>query len=238
MQMRYKRLFIQDVGGLPADGGLAVRRGLLYRSGDLYRLREEDLSKIDNLKLGQVFDLRQAEAARSRPNSYTAPLVRHFPVRMGVFEDLTLSAALQRRVEWSRYDFTEFYVIILEQNKDFLRRDLELLVEGPHPALVHCTAGKDRTGVFVTVLLLALRVSRDRVLEWYKSIEGHLKRNTPRRVRLLAWYTGTPRETLSINLPAVEKLFNHLGDRYGGIDGYLEEIGFSGANQLRSLFLA
>jgi protein-tyrosine phosphatase len=235
--MYYKRLFIQDAGGLPTAGGGAVRPGLLFRSGELYRLRERDLALLRQLKFGQVVDLRQAEVAESRPDEYSAPVTRLMPLRMGQFEELTLQAALRRQVDWARYVFRDLYVIILEHNKDYLRDFLDLLVDGPHPVLLHCTAGKDRTGVFMIVLLLALRVPQDRIIQWYRSIYGHLKKNTPRRARLLVWFSGTPRETLMINLPAVEALFVHLERRYGGIEGCLAESGFTRLEQLRTLFL-
>jgi protein-tyrosine phosphatase len=235
--MRYKRLFIQDVGGLPAAGGKEVRRGLLYRSGELYCLRERDLVLVRRLRVNQVFDLRQAETVARRPDDYTAPEVRLMPVRMGEFEDLTLQAAMRRQVDWSCYNFRDLYVIILEQNKDYVRSFLELLAEGPHPALVHCTAGKDRTGVFIALLLLALRVPRNRIMEWYLSIEAHLKKNTPLRARFMVWYTGTPRETLMLNIPAMEALFSRLDSQYGGIEGYLDRIGFTRLEEIRSLFL-
>lgn len=234
--MRYKRLFLQDIGGIPAAGGRRTKRGLLYRSGELYRLHAADLEALRNLSLAQVFDLREAETAARRPDGIDVSLTHRFPVRMGAFENLNLKDALRRKVDWSRYNFRRLYVSILEQNRNFIRRFLELLAEGPHPALVHCTAGKDRTGVFIAVLLLALGVSREQVLRWYRSIEPHLKRNTPRRVRLLAWYSGIPRETLMLNLPAMEALFAWL-DARGGIESYLAEAGFDGVERLRSLFL-
>ncbi len=236
--MRYKRLFLQEIAGQITTDGKKVRGGLLYRSGDFHRLRPRDLKMVHELGIKQTFDLRESEVTVERPNRYTAPMVTNMPVRLGEFGLISVRSALRREVDWSNYDFENLYVLILEQNKDYLCRFLDYLVDGPHPALIHCTAGKDRTGVFVASLLLALQVPRETVMQWYLSPGEHLEKNTPAWVKLLARYTGLPREALFLNHTSMEALFNHLDQRYCGIDGYLSEIGFTRVDDLRSLFLS
>jgi protein-tyrosine phosphatase len=227
---------IQDFGGIPVAGGGRTRSGLLYRSGDLYRISKRDLARVEALHLQQVIDLRQQEVSVTRPNLYQAPLRTGLPVRLGEFEKLTLQAALRREVDWSRYDIHGLYILILEKNKDYFRKFFEILVEGPHPILLHCTAGKDRTGVFGVALLLALQVTREQAWRWYFSINQHLENNTPAWVKLLARFSKVPRESLMLNGPALEKLFSHIDEQYGGIEGYLDLIGFAGLGQLRAIF--
>lgn len=230
-------MLIQDFGGIPAAGGRKTRSGLLYRSGDLYRLSKRDLTRVEKLQLAQVVDLRQAEVVLTRPDQYSAPVTTALAVRLGEFEKLSLRAALRREVDWRRYDMHSLYVLILEQNKDHIRKFFEILLAGPHPVLLHCTAGKDRTGVFGVALLLALQVSREQARQWYFSIGPHLKKNTPGWAKLLACYSKVPRESLMLNGAALEKLFSHIDEQYGGIEGYLDVIGFDGLTQLRALFL-
>lgn len=236
--LQYKELFIQDFGGILLGGGGKIRSGLLYRSGDLYRISRRDLARVKQLRIQRVIDLRQHEVTLTRPDQYAAPIVTELAVRLGEFEKLTLRAALRREVDWSRFDIHGLYVLILERNKDLIRDFLNILVEGPHPALLHCTAGKDRTGVFGAVLLLALQASRERVRQWYFSIEPHLKKNTPRWARLLARFSKVPDESLLLNGPALENLFSHIDECYGGIGGYLDAIGFDGLKKLRGIFIA
>ena len=235
--MRYKKLMLQDVGGLLNEANRKIRRGLLYRSGDLYRINTRELEQVRALGIKQVIDLRQEEMIRQRPDSFTAPRVVNLPVRLGQFEQLNLRDALRRRVDWSLYDFEKFYILILEENKDYICRFLELLVEGPRPVLLHCTAGKDRTGVFIAVLLLCLRVPRPRVVQWYLSIERHLKTGTPAWAKFLVWYSRTPKETVYLNRAALDAALDHIEHKYRGIDGYLAAGGFSRAGALRDIFL-
>jgi protein-tyrosine phosphatase len=235
--MRYKRLLLQDIGGLKNEENREVRRGLLYRSGELHRLRPRDLALMHSLGIRQIIDLREEEMLRKRPDQFTAPSMINLPVRLGSFGDLKLREALRREVDWSRFDFHSLYTLILDENKDYIRRFLELLVAGPHPVLLHCTAGKDRTGVFITVLLLALRLSREQVVRWYLSIERHLKRNTPLPAKFLVWYSKTPREVIYLNKPGLLKALDHLEQRYQGVEGYLEEAGFTALHELRRIFL-
>ena len=126
--------------------------------------------------------------------------------------------------------------MILEENKDYIRCFLDLLVSGR----ARCCALHRRQGphgVFITVLLLALRISREQVVRWYLSIERHLRRNTPLPVKFLVWYSKTPRETIYLNKPGLLKALDHLERRYQGIEGYLKEAGFTGLSELRRIFL-
>ncbi|MEW5785775.1 MAG: tyrosine-protein phosphatase [Bacillota bacterium] len=235
--MRYKQLLLQDIGGLKTADHKEVRTGLLYRSGDLFNILPRDLERVQSLNLKQVVDLREEETARRRPDSFTPPRAVNLPLRLGPFEELNLRAALRREIDWARFDFQQLYVLILEENKDYLNQFLNLLADGPRPLLLHCTAGKDRTGIFAAALLLALRVPAAQVMRWYLSIEPHLKKHTPSWVKFLVWYSKTPWETIYLNRPAIQAALDHLDRQYQGIEGYLDEIGFTRLGELREIFL-
>ena len=140
--MRYKRLLLQDIGGLKNEENREVRRGLLYRSGELHRLRPRDLALLHSLGIRQIIDLREEEMLRKRPDQFTAPRMVNLPVRLGSFGDLKLREALRREVDWSRFDFSHTLI----RMKTRLHSPFpELLVAGRTRCC--CTAPRqDRTG--------------------------------------------------------------------------------------------
>lgn len=177
----------RDVGGLPTADGRRVRFGLLYRSGHLAHATEEDTRFLAGLGLHTVFDFRnRADIALDGPD-VELPGVRNVnmplndPADAAEFwrtvrdGDVTaLRAALgegraHRQMEGS-------YREMIRGRTGEHARLLRLLAgEDGLPALLHCAAGKDRAGLSVAVVLLALGVERE-ALE-----VDYLESNAPHR---------------------------------------------------------
>ena len=109
------------------------------------------------------------------------------------------------------------------------------------PLLVHCTHGKDRTGVLVALMLYAVGVPEEAILEdytrshdWGCSVEGkwHARQSLPETVRYLV-----QQEVLDSWCEAPEavllEIFDGLRDEHGSVEGYLDHIGIDAALRAR-----
>lgn len=156
----------RDVGGLPAPTGV-VRDGVLFRSDGLARLGEAGQAKLRELGVGIVIDLRDENEAQMMPDDLGDLDVD--VLRLPVFEGSGASqgmAGISLEALYERIVTQHASVVV-----DALR---EISTAGERAVIVHCTAGKDRTGIVVALALLAVGVDRDAVSADYASTEEHL----------------------------------------------------------------
>jgi protein-tyrosine phosphatase len=166
---------VRDLAGLPATGGRRVRPGVLLRGDHVDALTGPDLAVLrDEVGLRAVIDLRTTrEAPAAREWVGTLGLTRlHLPL-----VDLTGTTSPRRVREELGDDVGAIYRRMLAGAGPNLVRILEFLVEDGHtPALVHCAAGKDRTGITVAVLLAAAGVEEPGIVADYVATGERLDR--------------------------------------------------------------
>jgi protein-tyrosine phosphatase len=213
----------RDVGGYAADGGV-IRAGKLYRADALGRIGDAGKQTLRELGVRVVIDLRDDFEVNVMPDDLDGLDVS--VLRLPVFEG---SGASQATIGATLVDL---YEKILLQHRDVVVRALrEIADTGDEPVVVHCTAGKDRTGIVVALALLAVGVDRDTVLDDYAATQGNLAGEwldgmlalvrshgvevTP---DLRVIMGGSPRE-------ALEAVLDLLDRDFGGARGYLLEAG-------------
>ncbi|BDV30123.1 tyrosine-protein phosphatase [Microbacterium terricola] len=213
---------LRDVGGLPA-GASRTRRGVLYRSGHLATLDEDGVAALGILGIRRVIDLRADDEVRLQPSRTDGLEIRmqRVPLFLGsatsFFEqDLSLEEMYRRIVDDSAAGVVEVV--------------RGLLVE--QPVLVHCTVGKDRTGVTVAVALAAAGVDSEAVVADYARTEALLpeRRNRAVLAYLRAQHPDAVHlEDLATRSPAaaMRTLLADLAARYGSVGDYLRAHGLS-----------
>lgn len=157
----------RDAGGYFTADGRRVRRGLLFRSAVMTSLTERDREYLQAFGFQRVVDLRSREERELYPNHWAAE--RGIEV---VAHDYSMRALMQRmsREEESApaagamHELYRGLPYFLEPQ---LRLLFDELLQGNVPLAVNCSAGQDRTGVSVALLLLALGVPRDVVVQDY-----------------------------------------------------------------------
>ncbi|GLY70883.1 tyrosine-protein phosphatase [Amycolatopsis taiwanensis] len=245
----------RDLGGLPTvDGGRTAERRLL-RSDNLQGLTATDIKLlVEEFDLNTVVDLRSTHEVRSEgPGPLTAvESVRHahhsvLPER-GRATDAAADALLTRRERLvARYPddpMCAFYLGYLEDRPDGVIGALRSITRSRGAALVHCAAGKDRTGVVVALALSVAGVEREVVIEDYAASGTRIGailarlRASPTYARDLERGPGDdehrPRaETMAAFLEQVDL-------RYGGVHSWLSGHGFDGdeTETLRAKLLA
>lgn len=164
----------RDAGGYGTAGGLRLRTRVLFRSGDLSRLTAEDVTLLRELPLRVVMDLR-SEAERGRRPSrlpeqgvellrYGSQVVTSTTGRYSGLRDILAQepgAAAARRM------MLETYGLLPLQCAPAIGRVINRLIEGGLPLLIHCTAGKDRTGFVCACLHRLLGVPEEQFYQDY-----------------------------------------------------------------------
>jgi len=162
----------RDFGGYRTAAGQQVKWGYLFRSGQLSRLSPQDIELVASLELDLVFDFRRVEEQESdlsRLPATPCPRVVSVPIIPGSNSRFFEEAGQQSDKPDAMFEF------MLEINRDFAgpqavtysRMFTEILAQPDARFLVHCAAGKDRTGFAAAIILLALGVPRDVVMRDY-----------------------------------------------------------------------
>lgn len=163
---------MRDLGGLRTASGARTRRGVIYRADGLSRLSDADLERLAALNVRTIIDLRyDDERARAPdrlpPQAAPEVYVRGFMPRGSVemFEGVNERGADADAAFTLMRD--NYARIVLEHTAEF--RDVlhHVVSPGRAPHLIHCTSGKDRTGIAVALILLAVGVSAEDVLDDY-----------------------------------------------------------------------
>lgn len=166
----------REVGGYPTQDGRRLSRGLIWRSARLDALTEDDAEILNTLGIRLVADLRRAsERAGSSPD-------RIWPgegVRVVWWDDLSAAAPsaladLEHShgdVEVYRAVIRGYYELMAEAHIHRLSDLYCAIADGDLPVLIHCAAGKDRTGFAVALLLKLLGIRHEYVLADYAASE-------------------------------------------------------------------
>ncbi len=219
----------RDVGDLPAGDG-RTRAGVLFRSGNLVAVDDEGIDALRALGIRRVIDLRDETEVTHAPSRFDdLPIeVQHEPLFLG-----SVDSFFARDVS-----LDELYASIVDESADRVVAVVRGILRA-QPVLVHCTVGKDRTGVTVAIALAAAGVDRDAVVADYARTEALLppERNAavlrairafhPENVHAEALATLSP-------APVMRTLLARLDREYGSPAGYLRAHGLSD-DELRRL---
>lgn len=220
----------RDIGGYPTKDGRHVKWGQVYRSNTLARLTAADFQKVNALGVRLVCDLRTDEERAIEPTLWvgTAPVFVNSP-KASLGANLSeLFGKGPLTAESMRATFIGFYGQMHEQYAGEYRELFKRLLAGETPMLMHCSAGKDRTGVGSALVLSALGVPRDIVVADYAMSETLL--GTSLTINPddpdAAMFARLPPEVIRVLMrtePAyIEATFAAIEKQYGSVDAYLE----------------
>ncbi|KAG0317329.1 hypothetical protein BGZ99_006365 [Dissophora globulifera] len=149
------------------DGTLSyMRPGIIYRCADISSPTPEGIQVLEGLNITDVFDLRSMPEVQRRPTFQTDKIRRH---HTPVFAEEDYSPA-KMAIRFGMYlggteGFSEAYMSMLPHIRQFLPPILHHIVNKRTPFVVHCTGGKDRTGIVCAMLQMICGVD-DEVIAW------------------------------------------------------------------------
>jgi protein tyrosine/serine phosphatase len=234
----------RDFGDYRAAGGRRLKGGLLYRSASHGRATPADLAAIDALGLATIVDLRRKSERLRDPSlrhaSFAATIIDndlgeeeadswHEHIRAS-----DLSAASFRGYLMDYYRAAPFKA----RHLDLFARYFRALATAGGPVLIHCAAGKDRTGILAALTHHLAGVHADDI------VADYLLTNDPRRlVRRMPMVAAAIEEVagrapgedalriaLGVEPAYLDAAFEAMREAFGGPDAYLEQaLGVDGA---------
>jgi protein-tyrosine phosphatase len=226
-----------------------LKTGLLYRSGDLSQATDADLERLGSLGIRTICDLRSERERQQAPDR--VPQARPFtffniPMRpivdyhaRSLRRLFSLMFGRERRTDY----LDESYKAYREYATSYLPQLRALFERLSHPenlpVLIHCSAGKDRTGVVASLIQLVLGVSPETAIDDYLKSNGLLDAYTQeifRRLKKLAYF-GVPWKMYTPLFDArptyIEAALAQVRDEFGAIEAWFQRgLGFSERERL------
>jgi protein-tyrosine phosphatase len=218
---------MRDLGGLPTADGRQVRRGRLFRSDNLGRLEAADKEIFMALGIRTVIDLRRPTEVDTmgKVPEWTGATWLHHHLDHELWDHATYSDSIGV-TRW----LADRYRELLDSGAADIARVITLLSEPDNgPTVIHCVAGKDRTGLISALTLSLLGVADDDIAADYAMTElseqaymEWLRRTNPEAASKIPppFYVQTPEDTMRIALL-------ELRERHGSIFQYLARHGVS-----------
>jgi protein-tyrosine phosphatase len=234
----FERIYnFRDFGGYDtADGPVA--RGRLFRSASFHDATEADIARLEAMDVRFLVDLRRPEERAFEPNRWPGENRRSIfndegaggaslPPHLVALLQSDLSPASVTAYMKSLYREIPFDPRLVKLYRSWF----EEMIEGG-VGVIHCAAGKDRTGIACALTLLALGVSEDDVFADYEftnqavDIEARLPRIQERMEERLARKldAASLRPMLGVNVDYLREAFAALHERHGSVDAYLADV--------------
>lgn len=225
----------RDIGGYPTQDGRSIRWGRVYRTGTLAGATDADLDYLQHLGVRLVCDLRTPDERDDDPDRLPqnpAPAYRPLPVEAGEQTRERLRALLlnPRNLQALMNEMYTRYMV--DENGAVYGAILRALADPANlPAIIHCTAGKDRAGLTSALLLAVLGVPDDLIVADYSLsnryydtfrtfIAGKFKQP---QAFLFGLNIDDFQPLLTANPQTLRLTLDYIREHYGSVEGYLEQ---------------
>lgn len=248
----------RDLGGYQTMDGRTVKSGKLFRSGVLHHMTAADYDKVEEFGIKTVVDFRATEERASEPTNWGAGDVNmmtwDYSMDFGQDTDILAEFANpQLDAAGAEALMADMYRGMAEEQKLHYAGMFATLSSSDEPLLFHCTAGKDRTGIAAALLLTALGVDRETVIQDYVLTEvinslPEYQNEAPAldddMDATYAFLATMPPAALDALMGTrrvyIESAFDEMTKQYGSVDAYIrDELGMDDARiaQLKAHFL-
>lgn len=224
---------VRDLGGIPTKAGGAFKSQRIFRSAALHTVTPNGIKQMQDLGVKAVIDLRSTAETKGNPDPVEALQkagIAYYHIPM--LDNLQSNIAAQKEIVNTGLDV--MYQHILDNHKEDFKKLLDIIRKTPTGGIFyHCSVGKDRTGITSMMLLSIAQVEDNYIIDDYsmsKPINGIGAKENPQIPSFI--YEAPP--------VAMKKTLAWLEESYGGINGYLREIGINENEQeeIRKTLLA
>jgi protein-tyrosine phosphatase len=241
-------LNFRDAGGYPTIDGKRLKRGILYRSGSMDKARSVDIKEIQSLGIKTIIDLRSISEQKRSPKSLKSAKRVNIPFDFEDYLDQHMKPIMYKRNK--EQEIIEIITTMYGKIADFVFLQLKeifkiLLSLDSLPILIHCRAGKDRTGFVYAILHLALGVETKYVIQDYLKSNDFILPEAKQYLKFARFFTlgllhtDNLLTTFTANEKYIRTVIDKINNEYGGIEQYLMKcgIGIREFEMLRNLFL-
>ncbi|MBB35910.1 MAG: protein tyrosine phosphatase [Hirschia sp.] len=249
--MPVSNLNFRDIGGLSAESG-STRHGVIFRSEGPRNFSAEQFSALQDMGFRSILDLRSARERDETPHSWHADDCQWH--KLDVNADLRVFGHYGRDAlnkgpepEIAIAIMSETYREIIGSLKPHLSSIAQVLLSGSVPVLLNCTAGKDRTGVAIALLLEIAGVSREVIMQDYlrSSIFGeNLKKSRDLEEGLTASFGFLPSPgqvdaLIGARADYLDTAWDEIAREWSDVPSYFEAAGVDHASQrqIRSVLI-
>ena len=233
----------RDIGGYLTSDLRTLRWRQIIRSENLSRLTASDFQKLEEIGVKTVIDLRTEREHEQSPTVWLGdnpPRFFHFPVGDSQNDWFNAQRKLMKSNRFTEEQALEHmvdgYRMIAEVGPSSYQKLMDVVLDQSNwPVLIHCTAGKDRSGVAVALILEALGVDRETIMEEYlltnkfsrvdekavilskQSKKASMGHRTP---SASAW-----RPIVGVDAKMLEAFYASVDEEYGSMDAFLTKLG-------------
>lgn len=233
----------RDVGGYRTADGHAVIWGKLYRSASVGRYTADDQALIRKLSIGSIIDLR---STRERQGD-KAPWMQAADVGYWTRDyDLSGGNLGALFAKGAKFDAETMRGVMIQGYRGFPKEQaasyrmlFDRLLTSDKAVIVNCTAGKDRTGLGVALVLSALGVPYETIMEDYLLSNTLLDADALRadagmNAAMSALPADVAKPLLGVERAYLDAAFEQIAKDYGSVDAYLaQELGVDAAAKQR-----
>jgi len=221
-----------------AAGPRRLKRGLLYRSASQSRATDADLEKLAGLGLSVIVDLRRLNEREREPSrrwaGFGAQVIENDIGQESADEWATFIQGSDLTTGSFRNYMLEYYRHLPHQRRhiDLYTRYFRALAETDGPILVHCAAGKDRTGIICALTHHLAGVHDDDIREDYLLTNDpeRLTNRLPQIREVIREATGRTASddalmvAMRVEVEYLDMAFAVMREAHGSLDGYLDQV--------------
>ncbi|MDR0546031.1 MAG: tyrosine-protein phosphatase [Dysgonamonadaceae bacterium] len=237
-------LNFRDLGGYDTQDKRQVKWGKIYHSSSLSMATRYDRSLLKNLYIETVIDFRSEKEREYAPAAFQAAQMYNWPLR-GNPHNFFFDEILSRRVKVENillYDQNNFS-FLWENNTDYFIKMFDVLLdEKNYPVTISCFFGKDRSAIASALILAALDVEQEVIVEDFLLYNQNINLNSI--VKNADAFNFEIQEAItalySVHKETIENAFDLIKENYGSVDNYLEKelhLNNKKREKLRSILL-
>lgn len=219
---------LRDMGGYFNNRNKMTRWGKVYRSGDISHLSLLDSLRLSKLGIKTIIDMRNPQEIAQSPINLPHTQIVPVPLAMGSMDDLLphLQSGRMRKGDAIVY-MQDFYLQFITHNKEAFAEAMQVFLEKDnYPILFNCTLGKDGTGFLAAMLLAALSVPEETIMQDYLASNDYIFPN--RYAPFARNLNSDAQEAITVLLSANESFINpiliNIKKEYGSTENFIESV--------------